>query len=1120
VGFVASGTNGKLILNEWTHVAFVRNSLTTAQLYINGVRTDEFTFVNPGTIPVNKLNIGVRERANLDGYFNGSMDEVRIWNRSLCQSEIVNNGDSANGELSLPQQGLLAYYQFNQGYLQANNATENILQDASGNNRTGTLNNFALSGSGSNWSEGIVRGTAPAFTTPTVTVSPNGPTTFCQGGSVTLTASVGDNYLWSTGATSQSIVVSTAGNYSVNVNGCVTSGNTTVNVNALPNISSVIASPAIVCKGDSSIIKVNSTKLTSVGTGTIGNGNTIYPCPMQDYFEGSRAQYLYRASELTGLGLTAGNINGLRYMVTTLNSFTGTIEEYTIKIGTTTASTLGTTTWEPVSTVVYGPVNQVVVVGANTLTFATPFYWNGTDNIVIEICNGAAGNGASGVTTWTGNPTIPFTTGLSFNGSHTYRADNLNNLCNTSNTTNTGTQTTRPNVSFLTDEIQSFSWSQSPANSTLSSTTGRTITATNISDVTTFKVVATSAEGCTKADSVTVSVKLPSTSETSVTACDSYTWNGVTHTASGDFTYKTTNAIGCDSIATLHLAISTGTTIGSITADANPICFNATTTITANGVTGVNPVVSWYTERGGAGSLLGTGNSLSGIKPGKYYAYVTSDCGTAAEDSITIGMTVTGTAIVQNVSCYGGSNGSVTINGTGGTGPYTYKFSQTSAAGYSSNNTFTGLKARVYRMYIMDSQGCEGRTDLITVTQPDAIAATTTATAATCFGAANGSLTVAATGGTGNYTYRLSTRTTTQNIGTFTALNAGDYKVVITDAAGCSFTTNIITVGQPAMLSATHSSTNVTCNGKNNGTVTVTTTGGTAPYKYKLGTSGAYQLSNTFSGLRPTSYRVYVIDSAGCLANTDVITIQQPEKLAHTVNKTDLTCTGGNDGAITVNVTGGTPSYLYKIGSGGAWQSSNTFTGLRATSYRIYYHDQNSCTGYTDVITLTKPGPVTGTASATAVSCFNGSNGTITVTTTSGKAPFKFKLGTSGVWQATNVFSTLKAGTYQVFMQDSAGCTGSISNIVVNQPAQITYSYNPTNASCPGVADGAIHLLASGGTGTLQYRLGSRTPQSTGSFTNLKQVVTGFMLLILQDVVLVRLLSMYTITAKPVHRLM
>src|SRR6185503_2663832 len=87
----------------------------------------------------------------------------------------------------------------------------------------------------------------------------------------------------------------------------------------------------------------------TIGTGTTGNANTTYPCPLQDYYEGSRMQFLYRASELTATGMGAGNIVGIKFNAVSLTTSTGTyptIEQFTIKIGTTATTSLGTSTWE------------------------------------------------------------------------------------------------------------------------------------------------------------------------------------------------------------------------------------------------------------------------------------------------------------------------------------------------------------------------------------------------------------------------------------------------------------------------------------------------------------------------------------------------------------------------------------------------------------------------------------------------------------------------------------------------------------------------------------------------------------------------------------------------------
>jgi trimeric autotransporter adhesin len=186
-----------------------------------------------------------------------------------------------------------------------------------------------------------------------------------------------------------------------------------------------------------------------IGTGTTGNTGTGYPAPLQDWYEGSRAQYLFRASELISAGMSPGVITALKLNVVNMNTFSGEMQQFQVKIGGTSATTLSNT-WEA-TTSVFGPVDYTPVLGINTITFSAPFFWNGSDNIVIEICNGLPGNETDGILHYTNNVTVPWTTGLSFNASHTYRLDNAGNLCSQPDIADNGlgSQTTRPNMTFF-----------------------------------------------------------------------------------------------------------------------------------------------------------------------------------------------------------------------------------------------------------------------------------------------------------------------------------------------------------------------------------------------------------------------------------------------------------------------------------------------------------------------------------------------------------------------------------------------------------------------------------------------------------------------------------------------
>lgn len=186
----------------------------------------------------------------------------------------------------------------------------------------------------------------------------------------------------------------------------------------------------------------------TIGNGTTTNTDWVYPCPLPDKDDASRMQFLYLASEMTAAGMTAGNIHAIRFKVTDLGMYVGPdseVDKLTIKIGTTTNGSLNATTWEPGTVTVFGPANHLPVLGNNSFNFTTPFFWNGTDNIVIEICTDASVLG-----TRTANPYVAWTTGLPFNGSHTIGEIFNGNLCDAdaASYSNKGDQTSRPDIIF------------------------------------------------------------------------------------------------------------------------------------------------------------------------------------------------------------------------------------------------------------------------------------------------------------------------------------------------------------------------------------------------------------------------------------------------------------------------------------------------------------------------------------------------------------------------------------------------------------------------------------------------------------------------------------------------
>jgi gliding motility-associated-like protein len=244
-----------LNFNTWYHIAVSYDApSTTMNLYKNGVLVASSNTIQPftGSYPISLAAYG--------GSFsvNGSMDEVRIWNRALCQTEIVNN---MNCEILTTANGLLANYHFNQGIASGSNATLTTVTDASGNNNNGTLANVALTGTVSNWIEpgAVVSGSAcSSITIPEINLVGNGVT--INDGDITPTTTDNTNFgaVCVGGTIVKTFTIQNTGTAPLTV-GTISLGGTNANLFSVGALSP--ASP--VSAGGSAVFSVTYTPLTA-----------------------------------------------------------------------------------------------------------------------------------------------------------------------------------------------------------------------------------------------------------------------------------------------------------------------------------------------------------------------------------------------------------------------------------------------------------------------------------------------------------------------------------------------------------------------------------------------------------------------------------------------------------------------------------------------------------------------------------------------------------------------------------------------------------------------------------------------------------------------------------------
>ncbi len=515
------------------------------------------------------------------------------------------------------------------------------------------------------------------------------------------------------------------------------------------------------------------------------------------------------------------------------------------------------------------------------------------------------------------------------------------------------------------------------------------------------------------------------------------------------------------------LTLVTGTIVPA-TCGAN----NGSVTVTAGGGT---PVYNY--SIGGPNQVSPT---FTGLAPGSYTVTVTDANGCTRTVPVTIAAISTPIASIisqVNVSCFGGSNGSVLIGATGGIAPITYSLN---GGPFQASNSFTSLTAGNYTATIKDVNNCTATINF-TITSPTQLSFTSVPTAVLCNGQCNGQIQVNAVGGTLPYQFSSNGGATYGIANPLTGLCAGTTSVVVQDANGCLVNANV-NISQPAVLTATFTNTNPICNGICNGQVVVAASGGTAAYQYSFN-GGALQASPTLTGLCGAANTILVQDNNGCQFTSVQTLIDPPGYGIDPVTIVESNC-GFNNGSITVAANGLNGPFSYSLELG-PYQPSGLFSNLFGGAYSITAIDQLGCVeqvflGINDVemdgIVLVE----------TDALCFGSADGTIEVTNVSGAAPITYELDNSGATQTNGTFLGLLEGSHVVTIYDGGLCVFTLP-FIIDQPPLINFSATVTGVLCNGGSTGQIVFNSmAGGTGAYQYSINNGTSyQASGTFTGL-----------------------------------
>jgi gliding motility-associated-like protein len=398
---------------------------------------------------------------------------------------------------------------------------------------------------------------------------------------------------------------------------------------------------------------------------------------------------------------------------------------------------------------------------------------------------------------------------------------------------------------------------------------------------------------------------------------------------------------------------------------------------------------------------------------------------------------------ITNATCFGSSNGAISLTSSGGVGTINYL----TQPGSLNGSSLTNLTAQTYTVTATDQNSCTS-TFTFVITQPTELTATTDFRDANC-GASDGMASITVSGGTSPYNYSWN-----PSLGTGPIQNnipSGLYTVEVRDANLCTITRKIAVNAINGPTSTITNQTNVSCFGAQDGSITLTSSGGTPPYTYNWFATGGN--SATENNLPPGIYTCSISDNTGCFFIVNA-TITQPSQII--INDTTIinsTC-GNSNGEITLIVSGGTGTYNYSWSNG---QTTNPITNLSVGAYIVTVKDQNNCQ-LKDTFIVSGSQPLIISSIFQSVDCANNSNGSATFNISGGLSPYQGVLTPGNI--VNTAFTNLSAGAYVFNLTDANNCSWDTTFTII-EPNEINTLYAIEVPKCGN--EGAISVSVNGG---------------------------------------------------------
>jgi hypothetical protein len=436
----------------------------------------------------------------------------------------------------------------------------------------------------------------------------------------------------------------------------------------------------------------------------------------------------------------------------------------------------------------------------------------------------------------------------------------------------------------------------------------------------------------------------------------------------------------------------------------------------------------------------------------------------------------------NNVSCFGGADGSAEVS-VSPPGNYTIMWSNG-----SDGNVINNLTSGFYQCTATDNSGCASAPVSFIITQPSKIISNLyIGNSVFCFGDSTGQLISDPTGGTGNLNIIWSTGGTSDTISN---LYAGEYSLSITDQNNCIVSDTLVLGQPPALTINLINIDSIECYGDTTGSIYIIPAGGVGNYSY-LWSSG--QDTSFINNVGAGSYFVSVTDGNNCIAVSDY-NVTQPVEISVDAEITMVSPGGGNDGAISLDITGGTGNYEVSWSNG---EFGNSIENLSVGVYTVTIEDENGCTDSFSYTVAVVDCQLQGNTETSDVTCFDGNDGVISVSAQNQNGSFEVQLYQNGILIDVSLDS-LSAGDYEILIVDSLFCTFAIDSIVIGQPDSLAVNSQLTHPTT-GNSNGSILLDVNGGTGSFTYEWYDGTQQKISSDKDLKNVKSGTYTVVITD---------------------